>query len=80
MPDQSEDALRACAELVAPQAYGADGSLRIYVQAEAPAAARAGNWLPAPREPFYLCLRCYGPQPALLDGKWVVPVVARQAT
>ena len=55
-----------------------DGSLRIYIQADAPEGKDASNWLPAPREPFYLCLRCYGPRPALLHGEYTVPAVIRQ--
>ena len=58
-------------------AYGSDGRLRLYIQADAPEGEKAANWLPAPREPFYLILRCYGPEPALLNGEYVIPAVVR---
>ncbi len=60
-------------------AYGNDGSLRILIQADAPAGEDASNWLPAPREPFYLVLRCYGPKPVLLRGEYIVPAIMREA-
>ena len=57
-------------------AWGADGSLTLYLQQAEPQdpAARA-NWLPAPPGPFYLCLRAYLPQPALLEGRYALPGV-----
>lgn len=58
-------------------AKGADGSLTIPIQADAPQGADAANWLPAPREPFYMVLRLYGPEKAALDGAWKPPVVER---
>ncbi|MFN8475378.1 MAG: DUF1214 domain-containing protein [Anaerolineae bacterium] len=58
--------------------YGSDGGLRLYIQADRPDDQEAANWLPAPREPFYLILRCYGPEPALLDGEYVIPAVTRR--
>jgi hypothetical protein len=58
--------------------YGPDGSLTIYIQAERPLADQAPNWLPAPREPFYLCMRLYGPQPEMLRGEYTIPPVIRQ--
>lgn len=57
--------------------FGADGSLTVPIQAEAPTGADAANWLPAPREPFYMVLRLYGPEAAALDGRWTPPVVER---
>ncbi|MFN8498856.1 MAG: DUF1214 domain-containing protein [Anaerolineae bacterium] len=57
--------------------YGGDGSLRLTIQADTPEGEQAANWLPAPREPFYLILRCYGPEPALLNGEYVIPAVAK---
>ncbi|RIK99306.1 MAG: hypothetical protein DCC71_20410 [Proteobacteria bacterium] len=38
--------------------------------------ARA-NWLPAPRGPFQLVLRLYGPREAALTGDWKPPAVER---
>jgi hypothetical protein len=59
---------------------GADGSLTIHVQQAPPAdAAARANWLPAPAGEFYLCLRAYLPQPALLDGTYRLPGLQRAA-
>jgi hypothetical protein len=55
--------------------HEAGGGLRIIIQADAPAAALQSNWLPAPREPFYVCLRCYGPASELLSGQYTVPAI-----
>lgn len=56
---------------------GTDGSLTIYVQADKPAGAAAANWLPAPKAPFYVILRAYGPKPAMLDGTYKIPPMSR---
>ena len=56
-----------------------DGSLTLYIQHEQPAAAPAGNWLPAPAGAFNLALRTYLPQAAIVDGTWFPPAVERQA-
>jgi hypothetical protein len=58
-------------------AYDEDGTLRIRIQHGPPPPDQLANWLPAPAEPFYLCLRCYGPEPALLDGAYRIPAVER---
>lgn len=58
--------------------YGIDGSLTIYIQPEAPTAEQMANWLPAPKEPFYLCMRFYGPQPEMLCGEYKIPPVTHQ--
>jgi hypothetical protein len=52
----------------------ADGGLTLTVQHAPPldAGARA-NWLPAPEEAFFLCLRAYLPQVALIDGSYQLP-------
>ena len=55
-----------------------DGSLTIYVQAEAPTdAAQRANWLPAPKGDFSLYIRAYWPQPAVMEGSWTPPAVVR---
>lgn len=53
-----------------------DGSLTIYIQADEPTdpVARA-NWLPAPKDEFSLYVRAYGPQPAVVEGRWTPPAV-----
>lgn len=53
----------------------ADGSLTIYIQHESPGKALESNWLPAPKGPFYVILRTYGPKPRLLDGSYKIPPV-----
>jgi hypothetical protein len=56
-----------------------DGSLTIYVQADAPAdPAQRANWLPAPKgADFSLYVRAYWPKAAVLDGTWVPPPVQK---
>lgn len=51
----------------------ADGSLSLYVQAEAPAAGKEANWLPAPDGPFYAVLRIYEPKASVQNGTWAAP-------
>ena len=55
-----------------------DGSLTIYVQADAPPPAQRDNWLPAPRgSDFSLYVRAYWPKASVLDGSWTPPPVQR---
>lgn len=56
---------------------GSDGSLTISVQTDRPQGET--NWLPAPKAPFYMVLRLYGPAKAALDGAWLPPPVRRLA-
>lgn len=56
-----------------------DGGLTLYIQAGSPGKAKEANWLPAPPGPFMVTMRYYWPKPALLDGKWVSPVIQRAA-
>jgi len=56
-----------------------DGSLTIYVQAEAPTdAVQRANWLPAPKGDFSLYVRAYWPKKAVTDGSWTPPPVVKQ--
>jgi hypothetical protein len=56
----------------------ADGSLMIYVQADAPTdAVQRTNWLPAPRGDFSLYVRAYWPSAEIMDGTWTPPAVRR---
>jgi hypothetical protein len=50
---------------------GADGSLELTIQHEAP--ADRANWLPAPAGPFQLVLRTYQPRTAIFDGSYRLP-------
>ncbi|WP_431279503.1 DUF1254 domain-containing protein [Leifsonia poae] len=56
--------------------FGEDGSLTLTVSADAPDEGDT-NWLPAPDGPFSLYLRAYAGKPAIIDGSWVPPVIAR---
>lgn len=56
----------------------ADGSVTIYVQADAP--AERTNWLPAPKgADFTLFIRAYWPEQSALDGTWTAPPVDESA-
>jgi hypothetical protein len=57
--------------------YNADGSLTLYFSAKSPGKNRETNWVPAPNGAFSLYLRCYWPQPAILDGTWMPPQVEK---
>ena len=57
---------------------GADGSLTIYVQPDAPKDADwRANWLPAPNGDFSLYVRAYWPKTPVTDGSWTPPAVIR---
>lgn len=51
---------------------GEDGSVTIYLQHEAQKGEKQkANWLPTPKGEFYLALREYSPQAAILTRDWV---------
>jgi hypothetical protein len=52
--------------------HGADGSLEIRIQNQAPKQGPA-NWLPAPPGPYRLVLRTYQPKPELFNGTYKLP-------
>jgi hypothetical protein len=53
-----------------------DGSLRIVLGGRGPSdPACAGNWLPAPAEPFYVALRLYIPGTAHLERTFRYPAI-----
>jgi hypothetical protein len=55
-----------------------DGSLTIYVQADAPTdRAQRANWLPAPEGEFSLYVRAYWPMEPVTNGSWTPPAVVR---
>lgn len=56
--------------------YGADGSLSVYLQADAPDASRQANWISTlPDQPFSLVIRAYEPQGPIKDLGWPGPVI-----
>lgn len=60
-----------------PFTLNPDGSLDLYFQNANPGNARQANWLPAPKGPFNLCMRLYGPKSESLTGKWNPPPVRK---
>jgi hypothetical protein len=56
-----------------------DGSLTVYVQADAPEEGKRSNWLPAAKGDFSLYIRCYWPDASIIEGEWTPPAL-RQAT
>lgn len=55
----------------------ADGGLTFFIQPESPGADREANWLPAPKGPFKVVMRLYGPKPEAVDGTWKLPPLER---
>ncbi len=53
----------------------ADGSVTLFIQADSPGKDKESNWLPAPREPFYMLLRMYLPKIEALNGQYEIPGV-----
>lgn len=54
--------------------YEPDGALRICIQHTPPLDARErANWLPAPADAFFLCLRAYLPREEMRDGRYRLP-------
>jgi hypothetical protein len=55
----------------------ADGSLDLYIQANAPGGEKEANWLPVSKAPFTLLMRLYSPKPEFLEGRWTPPPVLK---
>jgi hypothetical protein len=55
----------------------ADGSTTLYVQADSPGKDKESNWLPAPKEPFYMLMRVYLPKIEILNGQYQIPGVVK---
>ncbi len=54
---------------------GADGSTTIYIQADSPGQEKESNWLPAPKEAYYMLFRMYLPNIESLNGQYELPGV-----
>jgi hypothetical protein len=57
--------------------YEADGSLTICIQNDSPGREKESNWLPAPKDRFYLFFRMYLPKQEVLNGQYEFPPVKR---
>ena len=54
-----------------------DGSVTLYIQAKSPGKDKESNWLPAPKEPFYMLFRYYAPKIEVLNGQYQLPGVLK---
>ena len=58
--------------------FGADGSLRVFIQTERPSDEKVSNWLPAPKEGnFNLTMRNYMPSKEIIEQRYDPPVLTR---
>ena len=57
--------------------FDADGGLTLYIQNKSPGSDKESNWLPAPKEKFYLILRTYIPGQEIVLHEWKPPAVER---
>ena len=63
--------------LRSPLQYNPDGSIDFYVQAESPGAKKESNWLPVPKDNFFIIMRLYWADQTIVDGLWPDPVLKR---
>jgi hypothetical protein len=54
-----------------------DGSTTLYIQSDSPGKDKESNWLPAPKEPFYMLMRMYLPKIEVLNGQYEIPGVVK---
>jgi hypothetical protein len=57
--------------------YNADGSITLYTGVKSPGKDQESNWLPAPDGTFWLYIRAYWADKAILDGSWQPPLVEK---
>jgi hypothetical protein len=50
-----------------------DGSLTLFIQRDSPGKDIEMNWLPAPKEEFFLMMRMYQPAEKMLQGAYIMP-------
>ncbi len=60
-----------------PLAFNTDGSLDLWLSADAPGDDRLANWLPVCREGFGLTMRIYLPHDSVTTHEWTPPPVRR---
>jgi hypothetical protein len=53
----------------------ADGSLTVLIQHDSPGPGRETNWLPAPKDGFFVVMRLYQPEERMYRGEYVVPPI-----
>jgi len=54
-----------------------DGSLTLYIQHDSPGMEKEVNWLPAPKQGFFLVMRMYQPEERMYRGDYIVPPLQR---
>ena len=54
-----------------------DGSLTVYIQNLSPGKDKEANWLPSPKEDFYLVFRTYGPSKSFVEQTWEIPALTK---
>ena len=54
-----------------------DGSLTLYIQHRSPGTDKEVNWLPTPKEGFFLMMRMYQPKERMYRGDYVLPPLQR---
>jgi hypothetical protein len=57
----------------------ADGGLTIYIQNESPGKDKEANWLPCPKDGFFMVMRLYQPEERMYRGEYIVPAVTKVA-
>lgn len=57
--------------------YDDEGGLTIYVSHDKPDASKVNNWLPAPKDEFYVFIRTYLPADDIITGNWAPPAIQR---
>jgi hypothetical protein len=62
------------AETLAPDT---EGGLTIFIQNESPGTDKETNWLPAPKEGFFLIMRLYQPEERMYRGEYIIPPVTK---
>jgi len=64
-------------DFIAKLATEKDGSTILLIQADSPGKDKESNWLPAPKEPFYMLMRMYLPKIEVLNGQYEIPGVVK---